>query len=681
MNEDEENYPRKSSLALTCFKILFGLYTFCTVIITIIQMYATYSKAEESILKEAQSTFKSISEALTLGVHGFDNKLVIKLLDGLVNTPQIRAAVIVDEENLTYIAKGIKKEKDGKLYETKTYPGLVKISKDDLFHKDDFLKKFSLKVGTIYIYRAEDSILERVKDGFYYLIIAAFLKTVCLGFIFFWVFKKWLMTPLSNLINHAESINLNNLKKISLGLSPLEKNELHILEGSLNEMIESIQLSKKEVDEKNDQLSESYRNLFGLSEELKKVNERIVEKNINLEDKVIETNKELNLSFRKTEAMLLNVNKAIFITDSKGIVQPPVSKHCEILFHKDIIGENGLKLLFFHLKDNSKEKELILKAWRHIFGQDKSHFLSVESNFPKSVVHPDIDQKKGRHLKISYAPLFDKNEKLNYLMFLVEDVTKEMLEKLQVKKEVQYYHIIMNILPISNKVQLVESLTKYLKICVIFLEDIVGTEAEKEKHLRDSKNLEKIIAKGQEKNLKPIDGLQFLLKKFSKDIQMSPGGIELFSVNVITQIIESLNAHLEVFKTLNKNMLGPEVNYTPSKKFESSIEEKIQDLHRLMTNILEYVFLVRKLEDLDKEKIDNAPKKARLYSEFDRIIELLMKRSLLISYLLKVTDEVERSQAFYNLSNLLKQMPSKDKLTEAALVNHLVNPYADIQKA
>ena len=100
-----------------------------------------------------------------------------------------------------------------------------------------------------------------------------------------------------------------------------------------------------------------------------------------------------------------------------------------------------------------------------------------------------------------------------------------------------------------------------------------------------------------------------------------------------------------------------------------------------MTNILEYVFLVRNIEDLDKEKIENAPKKAKLYGEFDKIIELLMKRSQLIYYILKVVGKTEKSQAFYNLSELLKQMPSKDKLTEAALVNHLVTPYADIRKA
>ena len=61
-----------------------------------------------------------------------------------------------------------------------------------------------------------------------------------------------------------------------------------------------------------------------------------MDKNIDLKDEVIEANKELNLSFKKTEAMLLNVNKAIFVTDSKGIIQSPTSKACENLFHKNI---------------------------------------------------------------------------------------------------------------------------------------------------------------------------------------------------------------------------------------------------------------------------------------------------------------------------------------------------------
>ena len=56
-----------------------------------------------------------------------------------------------------------------------------------------------------------------------------------------------------------------------------------------------------------------------------------------------------------------------------------------------------------------------------------------------------------------------------------------------------------------------------------------------------------------------------------------------------------------------------------------------------MSNILQYVFLVRSVDDLDEEKISNAPGKARLYGEFDETISLLMNRSRLISFLQKIS--------------------------------------------
>ena len=94
-----------------------------------------------------------------------------------------------------------------------------------------------------------------------------------------------------------------------------------------------------------------------------------------------------------------------------------------------------------------------------------------------------------------------------------------------------------------------------------------------------------------------------------------------------------------------------------------------------MVNLLEYVFLVRKVEDLDQEKMSNAPKKAQLYGEFDTTISLLLNRSRLIAFLLKVSGNHEASEAYMELSELLRQMPSKDRLTEAALMNYLIAPY------
>ena len=67
-----------------------------------------------------------------------------------------------------------------------------------------------------------------------------------------------------------------------------------------------------------------------------------------------------------------------------------------------------------------------------------------------------------------------------------------------------------------------------------------------------------------------------------------------------------------------------------------TIQEKVADLKRVMVNLLEYVFLVRSVDDLDEEKISNAPKKARLYAEFDNIIMLIRHRSRLIAFYYKI---------------------------------------------
>ena len=81
-----------------------------------------------------------------------------------------------------------------------------------------------------------------------------------------------------------------------------------------------------------------------------------------------------------------------------------------------------------------------------------------------------------------------------------------------------------------------------------------------------------------------------------------------------------------------------------------------------------------------KKKISNAPKKARLYAEFDNTISRLMYRSRLISFLLIVSGNQDASECYSDFSELLKQLPSKNKLTEAALLNHLVSPYKRLSK-
>jgi len=113
----------------------------------------------------------------------------------------------------------------------------------------------------------------------------------------------------------------------------------------------------------------------------------------------------------------------------------------------------------------------------------------------------------------------------------------------------------------------------------------------------------------------------------------------------------------------------------------SFYKNKIEDLDRLKVNILEYVYLVRSFKDLDAEKISNAPKKAQLYEQFDNITDLIQRRSKLISFLLFVSGDQKLSEAYSELSELLIHMPSKNKLTQASLLNHFVNPFKKIEES
>ena len=73
----------RHSLVFQCFKVLFLVsILLCTLIITLTQMYATYDKAEKTIIKEVQTTYQSLSGALSLGIHEMDDEIIIHLIEG-----------------------------------------------------------------------------------------------------------------------------------------------------------------------------------------------------------------------------------------------------------------------------------------------------------------------------------------------------------------------------------------------------------------------------------------------------------------------------------------------------------------------------------------------------------------------------------------------------------------------
>ena len=410
-----------------------------------------------------------------------------------------------------------------------------------------------------------------------------------------------------------------------------------------------------------------------LFEQLKVVNE-------SLENKILESTSELYRSAAKTQGMLANINKSIFSLDKEGTVLAPVSKFSKEIFRKDIVGLNGLSLLFFHFKKGSKQKNDLVHSFKGIFGRSEDNYLSLKGGFPEKVTIPDRENERGRVLEINYVPLYDDKSRVENLMLLVDDIT-EVEHELQESKEDQLkYAIFMELLPVKRDEKFCDIISGSIKHAIFVLERWVGPESSYwsvEDYQRNIHEIQAPLNQDQFKRMTNFWKSILLLKREMENPKITET-LEVRVVEVVSYIIETFMRYAEAINTFHKYNLGPEVRYELPQGFEQSLVEKIDDFEGVMSNLMGYVFLVRKISDLDEEKMANAPMKARLYSEFDSTINLLMTRAKLISYLLKVFGKVQLSEQYNNFSVLLKQMPSKEKLTQDALVNHLIGPYKNL---
>tara|TARA_Y100001970_G_scaffold56951_1_gene72160 strand:- start:290 stop:1702 length:1413 start_codon:yes stop_codon:yes gene_type:complete len=416
-----------------------------------------------------------------------------------------------------------------------------------------------------------------------------------------------------------------------------------------------------------------------LKEELNTMFLKVEKSNDELEQKVNQKTEDLRRSLNKTKVMLSNINKAVFSVDQKGKIHSPVSDFSKILFGKEIVGENGLKLLFFHLKDNSEEKKKLINAFKAIFGSNENKFLNLKPWLPNKVILPDSEKKSGRILDIQYAPLYDEELKVEKIMFIVEDISELHQLQKKIKEDSLNYSALMEILPFPDKEELANDVSHLINSSITVLEQMVSFKADELDHEELRFIIGKLVLEFKKRVCVQFVDLEEIILRAGneieyykeKDIQRNL----IQQVENISNFLINLMRYADTLNMLNEHNIGYRVHYSLPEKFNKSIEEKRDDLERMMVNLLEYVFLVRSVKELDEEKISNAPKKARLYGEFDNITSRLMYRSRLISFLLKISAQIEISEAYMNFSNLLKHMPSKDKLTKAALINHLIDPY------
>jgi AraC-like DNA-binding protein/HAMP domain-containing protein len=252
----------KQSLAYQLLKVTFSIYLVITVSITLIHMYTVWIQAEKHLKADLMKLGDSAQEGISLALWDINYVQVDLIVEGLLKLP---------------IVSGIE-VKDRKMNKLHGVRGDIE-KRYQLIHEEE--QGVTYNIGNMTIYSDSGIVFNRVKNGYFLTVINAIIKTLALWIIVLLAGKKLITKPLTLLTEANQSVDLENVetfKEVNIGIGQNE-NELSILEGSFNKMVQRLAVDRQELELINQNLE------FKVEErthELQKTNDTLKIKNIEL---------------------------------------------------------------------------------------------------------------------------------------------------------------------------------------------------------------------------------------------------------------------------------------------------------------------------------------------------------------------------------------------------------------
>jgi signal transduction histidine kinase len=168
----------------------------------------------------------------------------------------------------------------------------------------------------------------------------------------------------------------------------------------------------------------------------------ISRKVISVEEEKSGLQKELDIQFavageaQKVKIMVDNMRQAVFTVDNTGTVIEPISLYSEKVLEQKIANSKILDVLYS--ETNHEVRSGIETALSTVFGEDQLQWDLMEESFPRKLKrkilrNSSTDQESSefiRSLKIQPNPIWSASEKLDKILFVIEDVTElEALEE------------------------------------------------------------------------------------------------------------------------------------------------------------------------------------------------------------------------------------------------------------
>ncbi len=253
--------PLRNSITIQILKITFAIYFVVTLTVTLIHMKEEYRYVKQVVIKEMRAMQETFEPVIAQALWRLDQRQWESTIDGMMKSPIVVGIKLQDEAKPIYIRGTVLSEEEKIV--TEMLPGNSNTTNENfLISTNLFAHNFSMnyaneQVGKITLYSSGAVIFNKVKVGFFYIIMNAVIKTIALWCFFLWAGQRLLNRPISALITEIEQLNLENLEGAKIDIKIKDQNELKILEETFNSMISKLHLSIMERKQIEDSLRES----------------------------------------------------------------------------------------------------------------------------------------------------------------------------------------------------------------------------------------------------------------------------------------------------------------------------------------------------------------------------------------------------------------------------------------
>ena len=305
------NQEKNTTLSRGLLKIVLSIYFIVTIFVTAIHVASDYYYTKSNIFNELEKLSQTYGPVLSNAMWGMDNDQIISTGKGIQNFDIIEGVIINSTTKQIYAGGTVLRddktiEVDEKGAETPvTKAGLLSYRFEVIFNFNNQERV----LGNVTLFSSRKAIIDRLKIGFLFLLFNAALKTAVLIGLFLWAFRKYLISPLDNMREKIEKIDMDNLQEIKVEQSLHGKNELDSFQDSFNDMITALKTSHHD---------------------LRDVNLKLKESQGQLEERVDERTKELNeanekLTLEKDRADKATKAKSAFIANVSHEIRTPLN--------------------------------------------------------------------------------------------------------------------------------------------------------------------------------------------------------------------------------------------------------------------------------------------------------------------------------------------------------------------